>query len=152
KTNYSCPLSLTSSFFCPNNYPTMRTLLLALLLAAGLPGLHAQVNARLFQFPDVSPTHITFVYGDDIWIAPKAGGQASRLSSPDGMESFPRFSPDGKQIAFSGNYDGNSDIYTISSQGGVPARVTHHGMGDRLIDWYPDGKQLLYASSMESGK
>ncbi|MFZ2900576.1 MAG: PDZ domain-containing protein [Saprospiraceae bacterium] len=130
----------------------MRTLLLVLLLAAGLSDLQAQVNARLFQFPDVSQTHITFVYGDDIWIAPKTGGQASRLSSPDGMESFPRFSPDGKQIAFSGNYDGNSDIYSISSQGGVPIRVTHHGMGDRLIDWYPDGKQLLYASSMESGK
>ena len=119
---------------------------------SGWMGMQAQVNARLFQHPDVSQTHITFVYGDDIWIAPKSGGPASRLSSPDGSESFPRFSPDGKQIAFTGNYDGNPDIYVIPSQGGMPSRVTHHGMYDRLVDWYPDGKSLLYASSMESGK
>lgn len=118
----------------------------------GWTGMQAQVNARLFQHPDVSQTHITFVFGDDIWIAPKSGGPASRLSSPEGTESFPRFSPDGKQIAFTGNYDGNSDIYVIPSQGGMPTRVTHHGMYDRLVDWYPDGKNLLYASSMESGK
>lgn len=134
------------------NDTIMRTLLLLIFCTAGWMSMQGQVNARLFQHPDVSQTHITFVYGDDIWIAPKEGGAASRLSSPEGSESFPRFSPDGKQIAFSGNYDGNSDIYVISSQGGIPTRVTHHGMFDRLIDWYPDGKQLLYATSMESGK
>ncbi len=112
----------------------------------------AQVNARLFQYPDVSKTHITFTYGGDIWIASKEGGIASRLSSPKGAEVFPRFSPDGTQIAFSGNYDGNLDVYVIPSQGGLPARVTHHGMSDRLLDWYPDGRHLLYVSSMESGK
>ena len=105
--------------------------------------LSAQVNARLFQYPDVSETHITFTYGGDIWIASKEGGMASRLSSPKGAEVFPRFSPDGSQIAFSGNYDGNLDVYVIPSQGGLPTRVTHHGMGDRLLDWYPDGKHLL---------
>ncbi|MCB9282568.1 MAG: PD40 domain-containing protein [Lewinellaceae bacterium] len=130
----------------------MRTFLLLVLCMVGWTGMQAQVNARLFQHPDVSQTHITFVFGDDIWIAPKSGGPASRLSSPEGTESFPRFSPDGKQIAFTGNYDGNSDIYVIPSQGGMPTRVTHHGMYDRLVDWYPDGKNLLYASSMESGK
>jgi len=112
----------------------------------------AQVNARLFQYPDVSQTQITFVYGDDIWVAPKEGGAAARLSSPEGTESFPRFSPDGSQIAFSGNYDGNYDTYVIAAKGGIPLRVTHHGMGDRVVDWFPDGKHLLYASSMESGK
>lgn len=112
----------------------------------------AQISARLFQYPDVSETHITFSYGGDIWVADKAGGIANKLSSASGTESFPRFSPDGSHIAFSGNYDGNTDIYVIPAMGGVPTRVTHHGMSDRILDWYPDGKSLLYVSSMESGK
>lgn len=124
--------------------------LLCLSLACNL--LTAQINARLFQQPDVSDTHIAFSYGGDIWIVPKTGGTASKLSSAKGKESFPRFSPDGSQLAFSANYDGNTDIYVIPTFGGVPVRVTHHGMYDRLLDWYPDGKHLLYASSMESGK
>lgn len=114
--------------------------------------LSAQINARLFQQPDVSDTHIAFAYGGDIWTVPKSGGMATKLSSPKGDESFPRYSPDGSQIAFSGNYDGNTDIYVMPSLGGVPTRVTHHGMSDRILGWYPDGKSLLYASSMESGK
>ncbi len=130
----------------------MKTIILFSFCLLGMAGLQAQVDARLFQFPDVSQTQITFVYGDDIWVAPKEGGIASRLSSPEGLESFPRFSPDGSRIAFSGNYDGNVDIYVLPSQGGLPTRVTHHGMFDRLVDWYPDGKHLLYAASMESGK
>lgn len=71
--------------------------------------LEAQVNARMLRHPDVSATHIAFVYAGDIWIVPKAGGTAQKLSSPKGEESFPRFSPDGSRIAFSGNYDGNTD-------------------------------------------
>jgi tricorn protease len=112
----------------------------------------AQINARLFQHPDVSETQITFSYGGDIWIASKDGGMATKLTSPAGVESFPKFSPDGTQVAFSGNYDGNTDIYTIPTMGGVPVRVTHHGMSERIIEWYPDGKSLLFASSSESGK
>lgn len=125
-------------------------LLVAALLAASISD--AQINARLFQYPDVSATQITFAYGGDIWVVPKEGGTASKLSSPKGDETFPRFSPDGSQIAFSGNYDGNTDIYVLPSQGGIPQRITHHGMNDRLLGWYPDGKHLLYVSSMESGK
>ena len=111
----------------------------------------AQVSARLFRFPDVSKTQITFVYGGDLWIVDKDGGTASKLSSPSGSESFPKFSPDGTKIAFSGNYDGNLDIYVLPTLGGVPERMTYHGMPDRLVDWYPDGSKLLYASSRESG-
>jgi tricorn protease len=65
---------------------------------------------------------------------------------------FPRFSPDGKNIAFSGNYDGNTDIYHIPSMGGELQRLTHQGMTDLMIDWYPDGEAILYVSSMESGR
>ena len=111
----------------------------------------AQVDARMLRFPDVSETHITFVYAGDIWIVPKAGGTASRLSSPPGEEAFPRFSPDGRSIAFSGNYDGNTDVYVVPAMGGTPVRITHHPAPDRLVDWTPDGGSVLFASARASG-
>ncbi len=126
-------------------------LLFCFLILAGMTA-HAQVSARMFRTPDVSQTQIVFSYGGDIWIVDKQGGTASKLSSPSGAEGFPRFSPDGSKVAFSGNYDGNYDVYVIPNQGGVPTRVTYHGMGDRLVDWYPTGDKLLYTSSRESGK
>ncbi|MCK7526342.1 MAG: hypothetical protein MZV64_56435 [Ignavibacteriales bacterium] len=104
------------------------------------------------QYPDVSATHITFTYGGDVWIVSKDGGTANKLTSAKGAEVLARFSPDGKQIAFSGNYNGNIDVYVMPSLGGVPKRITYHGMTDRLVDWYPDGNNLLFASSRESGK
>jgi len=112
----------------------------------------AQIDAGLFRYPDVSKTQIVFTYGNDIWIMPKAGGSAEKLSSPAGVESFPKFSPDGRTIAFSGNYDGNSDAYTIPVNGGVPLRLTSHGFPDRVVDWTPDGKRILFASGRESGR
>jgi len=128
----------------------------SLLLTVGLAALAAtpagaQIDARMFRYPDVSRTHIAFVYAGDIWIVPKAGGTASRLSSPAGEEQMPRFSPDGSQIAFSGNYDGNTDVYVVPAMGGTPQRVTYHPGTDRLLDWTPDGKRLLFASGRESG-
>src|SRR5579864_3637125 len=95
------------------------TLAAALSIAAAAHGQSSQggvpcgVDARMLRFPDVSATQIAFVYAGDIWVAPKSGGEAVRLSSPKGEETFPRFSPDGSQIAFSGNYDGNIDIYVV---------------------------------------
>jgi tricorn protease len=121
-------------------------------LLTGTTFIHAQVNARMFRYPDVSATHICFVYAGDIWVVAKQGGTAFRLSSPRGEEMFPRFSPDGSKIAFSANYDGNTDIYLIPFMGGEVSRLTHHGMQDLILDWYPDGKGLLYASSMASGR
>ncbi len=128
-------------------------MLLALAFLVAFAGtLRGQVDARMLRQPDVSATHITFVYAGDIWLAPKTGGMAQRLSSPAGEESFPRFSPDGSVIAFSGNYDGNMDVYAVPTMGGEPMRITHHPMGDRMLGWYPDGDGILYASSMESGR
>jgi tricorn protease len=126
-------------------------LAVALASLAAQP-LGAQIDARMFRYPDVSATHITFVYAGDIWIVPKSGGMAHRLSSPPGEETFPRFSPDGSRIAFSANYDGNTDIYVVPTMGGEPVRVTHHPMGDRMLDWYPEGDALLFASARESGR
>ena len=112
----------------------------------------AQTDARLIMYPDVSQDKICFSFGGDLWIVDKNGGMASRLSSPEGTERNAKFSPDGKTIAFNANYDGNFDIYTMPMNGGVPNRVTSHGMADVIQDWYSDGKSILYASSMESGK
>ncbi len=116
------------------------------------PIIFAQVNAKMFQTPDVSQTQIVFSFAGDLWVVSKEGGTALKLSSPNGQELFPKFSPDGSQIAYNANYDGNGDIYVVSARGGLPVRVTNHGMLDRLLGWYPDGKNILFASSMESGK
>ena len=123
---------------------------LALLFASG--GVAAQINAVLLQQPDVSETQITFVYAGDIWTVPIAGGTATRLTSPAGEESFPKFSPDGKHIAFSANYHGNTDVYVIPSSGGLPVRLTQHSYGDRVIDWHPSGEMVLFSSGRESGR
>ncbi|MGD2154434.1 MAG: hypothetical protein PVG79_14285, partial [Gemmatimonadales bacterium] len=131
---------------------TLRLLSAIALVALSARALHAQIDARMLRQPDVSSTHIAFIYAGDIWVVPKTGGTAQRLSSPAGEESFPRFSPDGSTIAFTGNYDGNADIYTIPVTGGEPVRITHHPMEDRVVDWYPNGHDILYASSMESGR
>ncbi len=122
-----------------------------LVLATAVSAL-AQIDARLMRYPDVSATQIVFTYANDLWVVPKTGGTAQRLSTPKGEESFARFSPDGKEVAFSGNYDGNQDVYVLPVTGGIPTRITHHPMADRLVDWTPDGKALLFASGMESGK
>ena len=127
-------------------------LVLASALALSAPLVHAQVDARLLQNPDVSQTQIVFAYGGDLWVVAKEGGTALRLSSPPGQETFPRFSPDGTRIAYSANYDGNTDVYVVPALGGMPVRVTNHGMTDRVLDWYPDGKRILFSSSMNSGR
>jgi len=110
------------------------------------------VDARMFRYPAVSRKEIAFVYAGDIWVAPKTGGTANRLSSPRVEEMFPRFSPDGATIAFTGNYDGNQDIYTLPAAGGLPHRVTFHGAPDRVLGWYPDGKSILFATARASQK
>ncbi len=114
--------------------------------------MHAQIDAGLFRFPDVSTSQIVFTYANDIWVAPIDGGTAIKLSSPSGVESFPKFSPDGKTIAYTANYDGNWDVYSIPVNGGVPARLTQHGWTDRVVDWTADGKSVLFASGRESEK
>lgn len=114
--------------------------------------LFAQIDAGLFRYPDVSANQIVFTYANDLWLVSKEGGTAIKVSSPAGVESFPKFSPDGKTIAFSGNYDGNIDVYTIPVTGGIPTRLTQHGYPDRVVEWTPDGKRVLFASGRESGR
>ena len=86
----------------------------------------------MLQYPDVSQSHITFSYGGDIWIVNKEGGNAYKLTTAGGMEQLPKFSPDGSYIAFSGNYDGNTDIYLIPSLGGVAKKITFSTVVNKL--------------------
>ena len=128
---------------------------LLILIVAVLLGnfILAGVDANMLRYPDVSESKICFVYAGDIWVVDKDGGIANKLSSPKGTESFPRFSPDGSKIAFTGNYDGNEDIYIIPTMGGIAERVTYHPMTDRILDWYPDGDgTLLFNSHRQSGR
>ncbi len=139
------------------------TLALILLLSAGVPiptcvgagaaetdDLTHVPDARMLRFPDVSAEAIVFSYAGDLWTVPREGGTARRLSSPKGDEMFPKFSPDGRRIAFSGNYDGNTDVYVVGAQGGQPRRLTHHSASDLVVEWYPDGQHVLYRSGMVS--
>ncbi len=103
-------------------------------------------DAGMLRYPDISASQIAFVYADDIWVVSRDGGQAAPLASPAGPELFPRFSPDGKTLAFVGNYDGNRDLYTLEVGGGLAKRITHHPMPEQLCDWTPDGSSLIFAS------
>src|SRR6201990_3747269 len=98
----------------------MRKIVIALLACTFSLSVVAQIDAGLFRYPDVSQTQIVFSYANDLWIIPKDGGTAIKLSSPPGVETYPKFSPDGKSIEFTGNYDGNNDVYVIPINGGVP--------------------------------
>lgn len=108
-------------------------------------------NAGMMQYPDVSRTHIVFSYANDLWIVPKKGGPASPLASPTGIERFPRFSPNGKTIAFSGNYEGGTDLYTVPTSGGIAQRVSYHPSSESLCDWTPDGKSLVFSTNGYAG-
>jgi len=113
---------------------------------------YSQISAKLMQYMDVSDSQITFVYGGDIWIMPKSGGTALQVTHSPGQESWPRFSPDGKHIAYTASYNGNQDVYVMPAAGGVPTRITYVSFSDRLIAWHPNGEQLLFASRREMGQ
>ena len=101
----------------------------------------------LLQKPTLSKTHIVFVYAGDLWSVPREGGDAIRLTSGTGTETDPAFSPDGTRIAFTGEYDGNVDVFVVPASGGVPKRLTWHPAPDRVLGWTPDGKRIIFSSS-----
>ncbi len=100
-------------------------------------------NTKLLRNPDISKNHITFVYGGDIWLTERSGQNPIRLTTHPGVEMQAHFSPDGKTIAFSGQYDGNTDVYIISVEGGVPKRLTFHPGNDNVIGWTSDSKVIF---------
>ena len=135
----------------------MRPAFLALMLAlAGVPAGAPQAadeGTRLLRFPDVSRTHITFVYAGDVYLDGREGGTAQRLTAHEGLELYPKFSPDGRWIAFSAEYSGTRQVHVIPAAGGTPRQLTYYsdvgpmpvrGCTDyRVLDWTPDGKQVL---------
>jgi tricorn protease len=104
----------------------------------------------LLQTPTLSATQIAFVYGGDIWIVGRQGGEAHRLVTGTDLETGPIFSPDGSMVAYSGDYDGNIDVYVVPSSGGEPTRLTYHPEPDIAIGWTPDGKSVLFRSHRAS--
>lgn len=107
-------------------------------------------GTQLLRQPSLSQDHIVFVYANDLWLVARAGGNALRLTTDEGAESSPHFSPDGKTIAFTAQYDGNVDVYTIPTSGGTPKRHTWHPGGDIVQGWTPDGKAIVFRSSRVS--
>jgi tricorn protease len=105
---------------------------------------------RLLRFADISKDKVVFAYAGDLWIASREGGAARRLTSHVGDELYPKFSPDGKWIAFTGEYDGNPDVYVMSAEGGEPKRLTFHPSNDIVLGWTPDGKNILFRSDRSS--
>ena len=107
-------------------------------------------EATLFQKPTVNQTSIVFSYAGDLWTVSRSGGDAKRLTTGVGTETDPVFSPDGTHIAFTGEYDGNTDVYVVPAAGGVPKRLTYHPGGDIVAGWANDGKRVLFASGRNS--
>ncbi len=105
----------------------------------------AQGGTRMLRTPSVSATHIAFAYANDVWIVERSGGVARRLTSGGG-EANPKLSPDGRWVAFSGDYGGNTDVYVVSADGGEPKRLTWHPGADLVQGWTPDGQQIVFAS------
>ncbi|HUJ39227.1 MAG TPA: S41 family peptidase [Candidatus Acidoferrales bacterium] len=128
-------------------------LLCALACAFALP---SRAQTKLLRFPDIHDDRIVFVYAGDLWVAPVAGGTATRLTAHPGLELFPKFSPDGKWIAFTGQYDGDEQVYLIPSTGGIPRQLTFYpargplpprwGYDNQVYGWTPDGKSVLFRS------
>lgn len=138
--------------------------ILSLCLLAALPALsRASEEARLLRFPATNGQEIVFSYAGDLYKVPLAGGDARRLTSHVGYEMFPRFSPDGRTIAFTGQYDGNTEVYTMPAEGGEPLRVTYTAtnsrddLGDRMgpnnivLAWTPDGGRIVYRNRISDG-
>lgn len=123
----------------------------------------AEDEARLMRFPSTNGTDVVFSYAGDLFTAPLAGGEARRLTSHIGYEAFARYSPDGKTIAFTGEYDGNREVYIIPAEGGEPVRLTYTAtnsrddLGDRMgpnnivMGWTPDGKEIVYRNRTGDG-
>jgi tricorn protease len=103
-------------------------------------------GARMLRDPDVGPNHIVFVHANDVWLVGRDGGDALRLTSAEGAETDPAFSPDGSWIAFTGEYGGNPDVFVIPAAGGEPRRLTWHPGADVVQGWTPEGK-ILFRSS-----
>ncbi|MBE0460978.1 MAG: PD40 domain-containing protein [Candidatus Aminicenantes bacterium] len=129
---------------------SIATILFILSVAFKLGASIPAEKRPLMRFPDVHENTVVFVYGEDIWSVPAEGGVAVRLTIHDGQERFPRISPDGTMIAFTGEYDGNADVYVMSIHGGDITRVTYHPGYDEVVGWHPVKNKILFTSTRHS--
>ena len=123
---------------------------LALALAA--PAWASAVDladTRLVADPATSGSLVAFAYANDVWVAGSDGSGVRRLTSHPGAEWGPRFSPDGRLVAFTGRYEGNTDVYVVAAAGGVPRRLTYHPGNDVALGFTPDGQSVLFSSPRE---
>jgi tricorn protease len=134
-----------------------RALLSVLVTLFCVCSVHAQT--KLLRFPDIHGDKVVFTYGGDLWLASTSGGLATRLTAHPGIEVFGKFSPDGKWIAFTGQYDGDEQVYVIPVTGGVPKQLTFYpargplaprwGYDNQVYGWTPDGKSVIFRSGRE---
>jgi len=122
--------------------------MLLCVLAIGRPGYPAEPVLK--HYPDVSGDTVVFESGGDLWSGPVTGGVARRLTVNDGEERSPKFSPDGSLIAFTGEYDGNADVYVMTPDGGNITRLTYHPGTDEVVGWHPTRNKILFRSSRHS--
>src|SRR5688500_15783746 len=134
-------------FFHKFTRPLLFVSAVTLACAIARPEASQTEPTKLLRSPAISATHIAFVYANNIWTVERAGGAARRLTSFQGQTINPKFSPDGKWIAFSGDYAGNTDVYVIPAGGGEPKRLTWHPGADTVQGWTHDGRAIMFASS-----
>ncbi|HEY6660585.1 MAG TPA: PDZ domain-containing protein [Pyrinomonadaceae bacterium] len=128
----------------------LRTVILAVILISVTKTAYAADDTVLLvRSPTVNRTHLVFVYGGYLWTVPRGGGDARQLTT-GGHEGLPIFSPDGNWIAFTGQYDGNIDVFIMPAQGGEPRRLTYHPGADVAVGWMPNSSRVLFRSSRES--
>lgn len=122
---------------------------LALLCSVVATSGYAADGTRLLSSPDISASHLAFVFSGDIWLTNRDGKQPRQLTTHPASEFSPTFSPDGKWLAFSARYDNNTDVYIMPVSGGQPTRLTWHPGADTVNGWTPDGKHVIFASNRE---
>ncbi len=128
----------------------MTRLLALVVLLAGACGGADDTKPFLLRQPALNRTHIVFHYAGDLWTVAREGGPARRLTTAPGQEGLPHFSPDGQWIVFTGEYDGNQDVFVMPAGGGVPRRLTYHPGADTAVGWTRDGKSVLIRSGRAS--
>src|SRR5262249_48090103 len=104
----------------------------------------------LLRDPTLSRTRIVFSFARHLWSVPREGGDAKPLTSGEGVETGPQFSPDGTRVAYTGLRNGNQDVYVIPTDGGMPRRLTYHPGSDQALGWTPDGRRVLFCSPRSS--
>jgi tricorn protease len=146
----------------PLMYSIRNMLAFLAVVCLAVPAMSQEMReGRLLRFPDIYKDRVAFVYGGDIWLGSISGGAARRITTSPGRELFPKFSPDGKWIAFTGQYDGNFNVYVMPSEGGQPKQLTFYqgsaqplsdrmGIHNEVVTWFPDSKHVLFLTRRDA--